>query len=335
MKAINWILSKIKSKSTMGLVASGPYGLLMDDLVKDDEQGVMRCALVPNSPSDKIYQLETLIYQAPGKSTVSRRVELKTNDTVTLSKDFPVDSAMGKREYMILRESLRQLAIGGVPVKSGRASVISALIWVFGLLVVASILTSPPNRAPRQQGALPPMDPQVAAILNGGGSSAVPSAPMSQPSKEELEQRPRLTEEQMGRLAAAANIPLEGSGSVYYVFSDPSCPSCRKLEQNLSKPIEGFKQVVIPVAYRSGAEDLAASVLCLAKDKQAKAWKDALEFGRSAGPVCDDGKKKVKANNALFESVGFDSTPTMVSPRRAFITGAGSFEQVSFWLKNY
>lgn len=340
MNKIKGILDFVFTRPGQTLLASGVNGTLWAVDKNDDgqpmAQGELRCRFVPLSASFPKYALSTWIAMTDksGGESYCRRVQMTDGRDVLFEQDFPVDSKAGMREYHAIRQKMHLLV--GAPQKSGSGkSVLVACIWVVGLVLVASILTNPPSRPSRQASAPPAMDPQIAALMAAQSGADAPGVPTAPPSPEEVKERPRLSQAQMAKLANSARIELEKTGNAYYVFSDPGCPSCRKLEQNLSQQVPGFKQVVIPVAYRTGSMDLAAAVMCAPKDQQVKAWKDAVEFNRSPGPVCDEGVKKVKANMAIFEASGFDATPTMVSPRGAFITGAGSFDQVSFWLKNY
>ncbi len=102
---------------------------------------------------------------------------------------------------------------------------------------------------------------------------------------------------------------------VFYAFSDPLCPFCRRLEAvvNDYKAQGGQYEVVyIPVAYRDGAADVVSSIMC-ANDRAA-AWRAVMAPNSSGSNVtpCDAGKDVVKKHNAFFESMRLGSTPTLV-----------------------
>jgi protein-disulfide isomerase len=112
-------------------------------------------------------------------------------------------------------------------------------------------------------------------------------------------------------------LPSSGKGKPYFVFSDPNCPFCQRMEQSIEKVINN-QAVILPLGFRQGSRDVAAAVLC-AKD-QAAEWKKAIE-GRSTAKPCDDGYRQVDANMAVFEKLGLAYMPTTVTPAGNMLAG--------------
>lgn len=314
-------------KKTLGIKSIGSYGVFSDDL-SDIETGSFRCVLVPIMEGQSQIVLETSIHQEAGKSTVSRQVVLKLDGSIASSKSFPVDTKAGMKEYESLRKSLVELSQGGSG-RGGRAHPVSVIALCLLGLFIAAILSSKGGSVPSQSVGAGPVSPQAMAALSG----AEPQRPV--PPDEDPNSRPRLAAEQLALVQKANAADPGGSDKPFYVFSDPMCPSCQQLERNLSTTPQGYRQVVIPVAYKTGAEAIAAAVLCFPAEKRSEAWRRALSSSSPVGPACEAGKKAVKENMEIFQKLGFTETPTMVSPNRGFISGAGTFDQVSYWLKNF
>ncbi|WP_116138385.1 thioredoxin fold domain-containing protein [Trinickia diaoshuihuensis] len=99
-----------------------------------------------------------------------------------------------------------------------------------------------------------------------------------------------------------------------YVYSDPNCPACRQFEAHLNDLARDFSIYVIPVAYQHGSAPIASQILCATDDKQK--WIEAMNRANTTDPVagedCERGYAGLKANMAMFSSLGFDSTPRVV-----------------------
>lgn len=99
-----------------------------------------------------------------------------------------------------------------------------------------------------------------------------------------------------------------------YVYSDPNCPACRRFESHINDLSRDFSIYVIPVAYQHGSATIASQILCAADDKQK--WIEAMSRASTTDSVpgedCERGYAGLKANMAMFNSLGFDSTPRVV-----------------------
>ena len=118
---------------------------------------------------------------------------------------------------------------------------------------------------------------------------------------------------------------VHGNGKrVMYVFSDPECPYCKKLEPELAKiddvtiytfilPLEGL---------HPGSSEVGKKIWC-AKNREA-AWKGFL----AGGTLNEDAAKSkpcetpISAIAAIGKSLGINGTPTMIFSDGAMAPGA-------------
>jgi TrbB protein len=82
-----------------------------------------------------------------------------------------------------------------------------------------------------------------------------------------------------------------GHARTLYVFADPRCPNCKRLEASLNRLSDAFNVVVFPVAVIGKEKSIAAitPVLCLPPEQRKAAW------------------------DALFDPVPFDPVPAGMS----------------------
>lgn len=135
-----------------------------------------------------------------------------------------------------------------------------------------------------------------------------------------------------------ADLPLadaiktvKGNGSrVLYVFSDPDCPYCKQLEQNLL----GLNDVTIytflfPIeSLHPEAKGKAVSVWC-SKDREA-AWSALMLKGTA--PQAQSCANPVDRNVALASRYGINGTPTLIAADGRKLPGAASADRISQWL---
>lgn len=140
-----------------------------------------------------------------------------------------------------------------------------------------------------------------------------------------------LTQARVDRLGSAnpTNFPLDhaikfvkGDGSrKLYIFSDPECPYCKRLEQDLAQ-VTNITYYVFPFPLDSlhpGSTALSKTIWC-AKDRK-QAWLDALLSNKASK---NDGncENPVAADMALGESLHITGTPTMFFANGQRIAGA-------------
>ena len=143
--------------------------------------------------------------------------------------------------------------------------------------------------------------------------------------------RKNLTQERLAKLNAInpANLPLDhalkfvkGDGSrKLYVFSDPECPFCKRLEQELTK-VTNITVYVFPYPLETlhpGTTGVAKAIWC-SKDRN-KAWQNALlknsvpkNDGKCDNPIDDDLN--------LGQKLHITGTPTLIFSNGDIIPGA-------------
>lgn len=124
---------------------------------------------------------------------------------------------------------------------------------------------------------------------------------------------------------------VKGNGSrTLYVFSDPDCPYCKQLENNLG----GLSDVTIytflfPIeGLHPQAKGKAIAVWC-SKDR-AGAW-DAL-MKQGVVPQAQSCANPVDRNIALADRFGISGTPTLIAADGRKLPGAASADRISQWL---
>jgi thiol:disulfide interchange protein DsbC len=111
-------------------------------------------------------------------------------------------------------------------------------------------------------------------------------------------------------LADAFDVKRGTGKRVLYLFEDPDCPYCRKLEEVLPKVNDVTLHVFLYplVSIHPHANEHAVSVWC-AKDRQ-KAWLDKMLKGIDPAPAkCDN---PIERNVALGDKLHIDGTPTLI-----------------------
>ncbi len=100
-----------------------------------------------------------------------------------------------------------------------------------------------------------------------------------------------------------------------YVFSDPSCPFCQRLERELEKLGSSYTIHIFPVSVIGGESSAAKIVPVLCSDNAAKAdlWVKATDGSPVNGESCESGKASLSANDQIFRGLHFLGTPTLIN----------------------
>lgn len=122
-----------------------------------------------------------------------------------------------------------------------------------------------------------------------------------------------------------------GEGSqIVYVFSDPGCGHCKKLEQTLAgMPTLQVRTVLLPL--QPGSSDLARDIWC-APDRQ-HAWSAWMLKGTRPDQAPEACQANILSRNlALATRFGIRATPALVSPDGRVSLGALEAPALSAWL---
>lgn len=115
---------------------------------------------------------------------------------------------------------------------------------------------------------------------------------------------------------------VRGDGSrKVAIFSDPDCPYCKQLENNIANLTNvTIYLFMFPIEQlHPQAKTKAVAVWCAA-DK-AKAWDGLMRRNETPSGSCDN---PIDRNVALAESLGINGTPTVILPDGSIIPGAPS-----------
>lgn len=147
------------------------------------------------------------------------------------------------------------------------------------------------------------------------------------------ERQEELRKVDVGGLPTDSSITfVQGKGErQLYVFSDPDCAYCRKLEPELAK-LDNVTIHLFPYPLAGLHPDAmmkAVSVWC--SKNQAQAWRDLLisNVSPAAVPGCASPLAK---NVALAEKLGVFGTPTLVRADGKRQAGALSVGEIDYWL---
>lgn len=126
---------------------------------------------------------------------------------------------------------------------------------------------------------------------------------------------------------------VKGNGArTLYVFSDPECPYCKQLEQNLADlsnvtiytflfPLEGL---------HPKAKGKAVAIWC-AQDR-AGAWQALMQKGVEPQAQGADCANPVDRNIVLAGRFGITGTPTLIAADGRKLPGAASADRIAQWL---
>lgn len=128
----------------------------------------------------------------------------------------------------------------------------------------------------------------------------------------------------------------KGPKGSLYVFSDPSCSHCQKLEAQLEKLGKDFTIHIFPVTVIGGqtSAHLVSKVLCATPDKRAALWKKVARGADPSLAECADGATAFAANNQFFLAARFAGTPTLLNEAGERLPEAipNTAEAITKWL---
>lgn len=118
------------------------------------------------------------------------------------------------------------------------------------------------------------------------------------------------------------------------VFTDPDCPYCRKLHEEIKKVLEKRKDVAFyiflrPLPMHKDAAKKVEAILC---EKSLTLLDDALSGKAVPEPSCSKSKEQIAKISALADSLEFRGTPTMIREDGLVNPGFLPAEQLSNWI---
>lgn len=131
-----------------------------------------------------------------------------------------------------------------------------------------------------------------------------------------------------------AIVRINGKGRrTLYVFSDPDCPYCQRLEPELDKLDDVTIYIFLyPIeSLHSDAARKAQSIWCQADEKgRQELWHRVVTHVETIGTTeCEN---PIQRNVALGESLGVQGTPTIVAPDGRTLPGMAPAAAIEEWL---
>ena len=117
---------------------------------------------------------------------------------------------------------------------------------------------------------------------------------------------------------------VKGTGkSQLFIFSDPNCPYCKRLEVELDK----LNDVTIyTLIYPLKSQSIAVSKQVWCDPNQAYAWKNLLQ--KNVQPKEKTCANPIERNLALGRKLGVEGTPTLIFETGFKMTGVRSAEEI-------
>lgn len=113
-----------------------------------------------------------------------------------------------------------------------------------------------------------------------------------------------------------------------FVFSDPDCPYCRKLESELSMLDDvTIYTYLYPIKELHPQAARKARLVWCAQDRST-AWNDLMIKGQIPQTGTDDCQNPINNNVALARSLGIDATPTLILGDGSVVQGAMAASEI-------
>lgn len=187
----------------------------------------------------------------------------------------------------------------------------STALWL-GLPVLLVMLMAILNLAVSRAQAETPQHPAMQAPMAREPAETTYGAP-SRPNPAELAQA-------MADGAKTGNYSIRlssGPKGTLYIFADPSCGACRRLEREYAALAKDYAIHIFPVSVIGG--DVSRSRLkrlfCAEAGKRMAYWKTLASGHEIDAPDCAQGAAAVDGNNQVFNAMHLEFTPTIITAR--------------------
>lgn len=222
-------------------------------------------------------------------------------------------------------------------VAAGVAVSILALAASFALYIATSLFSGHPTRDTNAQAERSAMSAPAVAVTNPPRLEAPPVQLTPGPAAP-IQDGWTLPESIRAGLPAKLQMAAErkyftvdfssGHPRTLYVFADPECPNCQRLEPALEAAAKGFNVVVFPVAVIGREKSIASitPVLCLPPEQRKAAWANLFDVGHGvmdmgkpaaesapANPACDVAGKALGVNEVAYQTYRVPGTPWVIA----------------------
>ena len=105
-----------------------------------------------------------------------------------------------------------------------------------------------------------------------------------------------------------------GDKATLYVFSDPVCGHCRRLEAELDKLAADYTVHILPVTVigRERSMPAVSTLLCAPPEERLSMWKQAMRGKALTDTPCQRGNTAAERNNRLYRSLHLPGTPSII-----------------------
>jgi len=191
------------------------------------------------------------------------------------------------------------------------------------------------NNKPQSAVPLPVMKPSEAKVVEPAATAALPAQDGWTLPKSIREGLP-------AKLQMAAERKIftveysSGHARTLYVFADPECPNCQRLEPALEAAAKGFNVVVFPVAVIGREKSIASitPVLCLPSEQRKAAWSNLFDIGNGVmdlgkpaiegvvepGGNCDIAGKALGVNEVAYQTYRIPGTPWVIADDGRYVS---------------
>jgi len=144
--------------------------------------------------------------------------------------------------------------------------------------------------------------------------------------------KPRKTDYSKLPLKDAVVLGAKNAKKKIVVFSDPDCPYCRKLHDEMKQVIEkrkdiAFYLILYPLPMHKDAYKKSQAVLC---EKSSALLDDAFSGKAMPEPAC--GKEQVEKNLALGKNLEINGTPTLIREDGTMVSAFLPADKLIEWI---
>lgn len=146
--------------------------------------------------------------------------------------------------------------------------------------------------------------------------------------EEELQELNKLSKNQVHELDKYVAFTYGKEGKVVYLFTDPECPFCQRLEPTLKKLAdEGkvqVKVILFPLPFHPHAKEKAVAIVCKNigwKGLQGSYWNEE-RMKHLKEWQCKKGEELVEKSIEIGQKYGVSGTPTMITQEGKKVVGA-------------
>jgi thiol:disulfide interchange protein DsbC len=135
-------------------------------------------------------------------------------------------------------------------------------------------------------------------------------------------------------LVDSITVGAKNAAKKVIVFTDPDCPYCRTLHENIKKvivrrPDIAFVEILYALPMHKDAPKKVQAILC---SKSVKMLHEAFSGKMTPEPPANCTADAMDRNTALARSLNFNSTPTMVRADGAVLAGFLAEDKLIEWI---